>query len=163
MATNKAVVSRPDSTLQRYDADKTRAEFIARLEAIPEPASDDGGLSMVADILSADTWEDLIGDQSGLPKAELVSGKEMLFHSIERHDSTLPDSPLPYFLVVTCTSLETGEVIRFQTSATTIVAKLVKMAEFGAFPFVGSMHKSTKPTRAGYYPMNLNILARDAS
>lgn len=138
------------------DAEQILAEFVSQLSAIPGPAEDDG-LGMVYTILGATSWEQLQDEASKLPDSEKVAGRRLKINNIERHDSTIVDGLTPFFLVIDSTDIDTGEMVMWQTSAQTVMAKLVRLYHLGSLPAIVETRKAVTPTRSGFYPINLIV------
>lgn len=149
-ATSADIVSREEIT----------SKLVSLLADVPDFDGGDG-LGMVDDILNASTWQDLQGEANGLPKAELVANRELIVTRIEKAESTIADSLTPFYLIVTSYDPAKQEVVRWQTSAATVMAKLVRLHSLNALPVIVRLSKADKPTRSGMFPMNMTVLAKD--
>jgi hypothetical protein len=138
--------------------DALMATYTDMVMRVPEPESD-GGLQMLADILSATTIDDFQAlEVSKLPKAEAVAGRMLRVDRITRHVSDEAyDDGTGFFIVVHSVDTHNGEVVRWQTSAMTVKSKLVALYVNGLLPATVSTAVASKPTKAGYYPVNLNV------
>lgn len=140
----------------------------AYLAAIPE-ALDDDGFGMVMDILNASDKSQLIGEPE-LPSAkDLAEDKNLAGHvfripgtDIVRRKSTLIDDDGTeregWYLIVPAIDKNTGTLVRFNTSAGTVLAKLVKIAGENWFPCDVTFTLADK-TKSGFRPVNMNVLA----
>lgn len=130
-------------------------KFVEAIMLFPE--GEDDGTGIILDILNATDWEDLKDNGSGLPNAQKLIGKDLVFLDGTRHPSTI-EGGLPWYLIVNAIDRETGEAIRFNTSAGSVLSKLIKLKALGKWPFRGVISKAEKPTRGGFYPLDLNPL-----
>lgn len=143
------------------DTAMVRAHVITLMESIPFADDDPHGIT--AAILNADSWEEFADGASSLPKAELVQGLHLKINDVTRRDSDLTPSDdefslnLPWYLVIDSTDTRTGDKIMWQTSAETIVAKLCKLYDMGLYPVHVILSKASKPTKRGFYPMNMTV------
>lgn len=129
-------------------------KFTELVTMIPEGGDDDGS-GIILDILNATDWADL-NREAELPDARDMAGRDLVFTDATRHVSTI-DGGLPFYLIVNAVDKETGEAVRFNTSAGSIITKLAKLWQLGCWPFRGVISATTKPTRAGFYPLDLAI------
>lgn len=153
-----AVAPRPASTASVISRTAPRAEIEATyknwLEAIPLAESDDG-FGILASILTVQKFEDLLGEQSSLPKAEAMCGHKMRVDKIERRASDLDNND--WYLVVHSVNMTTAEKELWQTSAGTPQATLVTLHHRGELPAIVELRKSVKKTAAGFYPINMIV------
>lgn len=143
--------------MQRYSKDEVLAEYIRQLEQVP--LADADGWGILGTILGSETWEDLQSEASKLPKAEDVAGRELKVTNIERHESTIDTSDTPWYFVVESTDIKSGEFVMWQTSARSVMGKLLRLYVHGVLPAIVETRKSLTSTRAGYYPINLIVHA----
>lgn len=151
----KAMSSRPDTS-----KDAVRTHVITLMESIP--FGDDDGYGMVQSILDADNWEDFASDSSKLPKAAEVSNRKLKVRELTRRESTIENGDdsgldLPWYLVIDSTDIETGDRVLWQTSAATVVAKLIRLYEMNKLPAVVETRLSDKTTKRGFRPVNLSV------
>jgi hypothetical protein len=83
-----------------------------------------------------------------------MDGKIISVTDIKRMVSDF-DSGFGYYLVVTYTDGETGEVRNGITGSVSIVAQLIRAYTLGAFPVSCLIKKSERPSKNGFYPMHL--------
>ena len=151
-------------TVERATAKATvRQACISLMETVPF-ADDDNGFGMVAAILAASDWEDFATAASKLPNAADVVGLRLRVREIVRHESDIDTDDdsgldLPWYLVIDSTDIDTGKAVMWQTSAATLVAKLVKLHDMHKFPAIVSTSVAAKATKRGFYPMNLTVHA----
>lgn len=110
----------------------TLEAFTAMVSAIPGPEDYDPNENL-ARILQATTWEELSDDQDSLPSGRDMAGRTLLVEKIVRHASTMQDGP-GWYLVADAVDVNTGERVKFQTSAGELMAVLVKLHWSDAFP-----------------------------
>lgn len=72
------------------------------------------------------------------------------------------DQGAKVFFVVQATRLDSGEKVVLTTSGKNVIMALANIARRDAFPFVGKLMQAEKPTAAGYYPLWLVPVDRDA-
>lgn len=142
------------------DLEMVLREYGRVLETIPEPASDDG-TGMVIDILNAKDADSLLGETE-LPSAADIADRFprvefVLQNNLIRRESTL-ENGLPFYVIGTLTNAS-GQSIRINTSAATVLAKIAKLYDFGALPARVSFTRTSKPTKAGYLPVNMTVHA----
>lgn len=142
--------------------DAVRTHVISLMESIP--FGDDDGFGMVDAILNANSWEDFASDSSKLPKAAEVANMKLKVRELTRRESTIENGDdsgldLPWYLVVDSTDIDTGNRVLWQTSAATVVAKLIKLHEMGKLPAVVETRLADKVTKRGFRPVNLSVLS----
>jgi hypothetical protein len=136
---------------------------VALIEDIPE-APDGDGLGIIGALLDADDWEDLNRD-AHLPNGKDVAGQRLRVSSLARRLSDLGADDgtggvrLPHYLVIDSVNIDTGEVVRWQTSAPALVVPLAKLHRWGRLPAIVQVNRADKPTKAGFYPLNLHVHA----
>lgn len=128
------------------------AKFAELVMAFPE--GDDDGTGIILDILNATDWEDLKESKSELPDARDMVGRDLIFTEATRHVSTI-EGGLPFYLIVNAVDRKSGELVRFNTSAASVITKLGKLYALECWPFRGKITKADKPTKAGFYPLDL--------
>lgn len=69
------------------------------------------------------------------------------------------DGGLPWFLVMDAAVVGSGELVTITTGAVSVVAQLVKAWALGAFPLTVIPRQADRPSRAGFYPQHLEIVA----
>lgn len=150
--------------VSEYTKESVEAAFLRELEQIPFADSD--GLSIIGDILGANTLADLQTElQSKLPKAEEVAGRQLKVNDLVRQMSTIDASEnesaiqLPWYIMVDSTDTATGERVLWQTSAGSVTAKLARLYNLELLPAVVEVRKAEKATRKGFWPMNLIVHA----
>lgn len=135
---------------------ETREMFAQMVVAIPE-ADGSGTERILLSILNAKTWDEL-DDPWDTTKSDELLGVELAIHTISRHASSYADG-LGVFLVVHAKRVDDDTEVVFSTGSVSVVGQLVRAFMLGAFPMYAILRKSDTPTKRGYYPMHLEILA----
>lgn len=125
-----------------------------------EDAAANAGLDIIAAILGAQTSaealaattmrsvEELIGPDPGAHSPVLeITGATPL-------KSTFDDGP-SCFAVISCTIVETGEQFKLTCGARAVQAAILAHVYRGWLPFRCILTRRLKPTRKGFYPLNL--------
>lgn len=135
----------------------------ALLESIPDMVDDDGS-GIYGRLLDAQDWEDL-NSESKLPAGKDLVGKRLRVGAIGKRPSDMvaedgdPGFRLDFYLVIDSVDTATGEMIRWQTSAPGLVLPLAKLHQFGKLPAIVYITQAEKPTKRGFRPINLTVLA----
>ncbi len=133
---------------------------LLRVAEFEETASEDAQLSIIASILTASSLKSALGVmEEGVLKRFL--GTEpgdrtpvLDFQSAIPLASSFEEGP-SCFCVVTATVITTGERIQFPIGAVAVQTTLAKALWEGWLPFQASIVRRRKPTRGGFYPLNL--------
>ena len=89
-----------------------------------------------------------------LEKVEDHYGEILTVLSIDGVRNSDFEGGLGIYLIVSAATIE-GEVIRLGVGSTDAIGKLVALNDLGAFPWKISFERSTKATKAGFFPVNL--------
>ena len=135
---------------------ETMRQFADMARVLPT-AEGDASMSIVAQILAATTVEELDAPWNDTDGDELV-GVTFEAQSVTAHQSDYADG-LGVFLRVEGVRLDNGEVVSFSTGSVSTVAQLVKAYVSGWFPFVVEIVKAERPTKKGYFPLHLKVVA----
>lgn len=125
-----------------------------------EDRADDAGLEMVAAILGGQTSAeilaatnmrtvlDMLGDKPGAhsPLLEITGAHPM--------KSTFEDGP-SCFAVISATEVASGEQFKFTCGGRAVQAAILAHVYRDLLPFRCILTRRLKPTRAGFYPLNL--------
>ena len=130
-------------------------------DSIPE-AVDGDGAGMVADILNAESVDQLVGETE-FPSAKDIAERypNQMFRlepNLVRRESTIEsetDYKMPFYIIASLRS-QNGETIRFNTSAATVLAKVLKLHQFNALPAVVSFSLADA-TKKGFRPVNMTV------
>lgn len=136
---------------------ETRELFTGMAMAVPEAEDGSGAERILLAILNAKSWDEL-DDPWDTEKSTALIGVELAIHSITRHASSYQDG-LGVFLVAHCKRLDDETEVVFSTGSMSVVAQLVRAFMLGAFPMYATLRQSDKPTKRGYYPQHLEIMA----
>lgn len=139
------------ATLEHVNAELTR-----RLEAVPD-APDDGGASLFMALLNVTSWKDLDTPWSakGLGKFKDLL---VVITAVHKMPSDLPDGP-GWYLVAHGATEATGEECTFTTSSVAIMIQLIIAQTNGWLPLTVIPRVAEKPTKRGFYPQHLEIVA----
>jgi hypothetical protein len=125
-----------------------------------EEEAEASGLGIVASILTAATSEDVFAAMDMYGAERLIgtepggrSGLLEITGAIPLA-STFDEGP-SCFCIVSATVSETGERIQFSCGARAVQAAIMKHMSQGWLPFKAMLVRRRKPTRAGFYPINL--------
>lgn len=135
---------------------ETASSIYPELVLTIPPANAGNADGILADILNAESWEDLNAETAKLPKAELMIGKTLKVTHLARHEST-EEGGIGYYLVIDSVDIATGEAIKWQTSAMSIMAKLAKLSQLRCYPVLVKVTKAEKATRGGRWPLDITI------
>lgn len=121
---------------------------LALLEGIPEAGENDD-ISVYAQLMQAQSVEDF--DTGGhLPAGRDLIGRRLKVESMARRVSDIEDADsdgkfrLPFYLVIESVDTESGEGVRWQTSAPGIVLVLAKLHTWGQLPAIGHIAEQGK-------------------
>lgn len=118
-----------------------------------EESSGDTAQKIVAEILSSETVDDVIGSSDPLHAKDLI-GQPLTIHGGVFRRSEYEEGTGIY-AVADCTHLGTGERVKVTMGASNIVAQLYRIAELGGFPVSVKIVESKRPTPDGYRPQRL--------
>lgn len=127
--------------------------------------------SMLARVPDAggDVFDNILGAIAGADDASQLDapwrsegledyvGHRLEVRSIEKMPSGFSGG-IPWYLIVRGVELDTGEAIVTTTSSISVVAQLAKAYALGAFPWKVTPVIPSRPSRAGYYPMHLEVI-----
>lgn len=142
-------------------ADRALAEYPGMVTSIPEAEFDADGSGILAAALMATSWDKLNETMSTLPDAPSMAGRRIFVTGIGRIRSDL-EGGLGWYLLVDYVDPATGEPAKFQTSAGSLMAKLVKLQQFVSAGTIGwpvelTVTKAVKATRSGFFPIDCTI------
>jgi len=143
MAKNEvAVIEEPTHAMQLFQ--EAAASMVAE-----DPTSDD----MMVDILTATTVDDILGGSNNAIHLQDIVGTPFTIDKATLRESDY-DAGLPAFVVLHVT-FDDGTKGVVTTGATTVVSQCIRMHQLNAFPQRVNSFKPSKPTKAGYYPIQL--------
>jgi hypothetical protein len=135
----------------------------ALLSTIPDVAEDDG-TGILAGILAADDWEGLNMD-SHLPNGKDQVGRKLSVQALAKRQSEIEVEDgvtkfrLTHYLIVDSADVDSGEFVRWQTSAPALVLGLAKLHSFGKLPAVIEVYEGGKDRPGLSRPLNLRVHA----
>jgi hypothetical protein len=131
--------------------------FAAMAAGIPETAGEDAYDEILTQILSAGSVPELNAPWD-THKAEQLEGHRLRIDSIKRSASDFADG-LGMYLVCKGVNLTSGEKITVTLGAISVVAQLAKVHYLDGFPLLCRIVIAERPTKRGYRPIHLNIIA----
>ncbi len=133
---------------------ETPSELLAKTfeEAAREMVADNNtSEEILLEILNAPTVADILGSTAiGL---DSIIGQPFTIHKAELQKSDFEDGLAAY--VVLHSEMDSGERCVITSGAQSVVAQAIRMNQLGAFPQRVSSKKAVKPTKNGYYPIEL--------
>jgi hypothetical protein len=111
---------------------------------------------MTGRILDAESLDALMADDEPLD-AEDILGVPMQLWGTKVNESDFVDG-MPFYCVIEAKRLDTGEDVIVTCGAWKVAAKLLKADRMKWFPFVVTFEKAAKPTRQGYYPLDIKLV-----
>lgn len=124
------------------------------VESLPQAGDIDLG-AVLESMLGAQEPGDL-NVFSDLPSLEDLVPVRMQVQRVRWMATTL-DSKMPWYLIVDAKDVATGKQLVFNTSAAQPFMALVMIASKGWLPRIVEGRRRGKPTKRGYYPVNLII------
>lgn len=137
-----------------------RPELVAAVEmmmdGIPE-AGGDAFESIIGSIIAVNDARDLDAPWRSAGMGELAN-QRIRIDAIRKSPSDFPGG-LPFFLLCDGAFVETGEVFTVTTGAVSVVVQLAKAHQLGALPLVCIPRVADRPSKAGNFPMHLEMVA----
>lgn len=125
-------------------------QFVDMVGVIPDYESG-GGEGILEAILTAKKFEEVDAPWKG--GRELPVGRNVVVIACYKAPSDYPGG-LPFFLVLDCIDVNTGEIKQYQIGATSVVAQMVRYHALSAFPIGGSAVEAKKRSKNGYLPVH---------
>lgn len=132
------------------------------IRMIPDmPESDGAGI--IADLLNA-TSPDELNRSSKLPAGQDLGGTEMTITDVHKLPSDLDGEDdgtgvkLGHYLIVDALVGTWRKPLRWQTSAPGLAVPVAQLYVWGKLPAHVRINRADKPTRRGFYPMNMEII-----
>lgn len=132
-------------------------QFAAMVVGIPEADDSEAYEAIVTQLLNAD-GVDALNAPWNSDAAEHLNGHRLRIESITRRPSDYSEG-LGQFLVCKGIDMGTGEPFVLSTGSVSIVAQLVRAHYLKAFPVIAELVIADKPTKKGYRPQHLNVIA----
>lgn len=154
---SEVAVVTPSEVLERGQLPQAVASDVAEFVSgqFMEGADDPEliGLLLTAQILSAETPEEV------LTSTEAEGVRQHLDEPMELHNLTFLRSEYeqgqPFYVVMRCTILETGEQIAVTTGSRRITAQAFQLDRRGWLPRKIVFRQAKKATKAGYFPLRM--------
>jgi hypothetical protein len=133
---------------------------LAEQSKFEETEQEDAGLSIVRAILAAETSEQVFAAMAMRTSEELCPkdpgsrSQVMEFRGAFPLASTFEEGP-SVFSVASVADVTSGEQFTFSVGARAVQAAFIAHMINGWYPFTFIMARRKKPTRAGFYPLNL--------
>jgi hypothetical protein len=137
-------------------SDAALAVWDSMLDQVPETPDDDANERILAQLAQASAIAQL-DDPWRSEGMKAYRDVPLRVTDITRRPSDF-EGPIPFFLVVKAGRLDTGELVTFTTSALGAMAQLVKAYVSGWLPLDVIPRQAERPTRAGYWPMHLEVI-----
>lgn len=155
MARGKTITENGESTApalfgagSALDRQAFEESILTLLSAIPEAGENDD-ISVYAQLMAAQSVDDF--DTGGhLPAGRDLVGRRLKVESFARRVSDIEDDDsdgkfrLPFYLVIESVDTDSGEGVRWQTSAPGIVIVLAKLYSWGQLPAIGHIVEQGK-------------------
>lgn len=131
------------------------AQFAHMGNLIPETESDDGGLSIIGQLLGATSLDELSQPWAEKDQEALVD-HELIIESVTRSPSDFAGG-LGVFLVCKAYDATRDERVTFTTGSMSVVAQLVMVYTLDKFPVSCTLRKAKKASKAGFFPQHLEF------
>jgi hypothetical protein len=115
---------------------------------------DTSGDSFLASVIDGAQSADDLFAESELDAVENHLGETLTIQSVDGVRNSDFEGGLGVYLIVTATTLD-GELLRLAVGQGDPLAKIVKLHELDALPYPVAFERSEKPTKRGFYPINL--------
>lgn len=128
-------------------------EFLAK--AMPEEEEDPSvaALAIVAQVLSADTPEEVLADVEAEGVRQRLEEPFLLTDVSFRRSEY--EAGMPFYVLMRGTDTATGEGVLLTTGSQKITAQVFRLLQLGALPRRVVVRQAKKPSRSGYYPLRL--------
>ena len=134
--------------------------FKRLMSDIPESDPNDATARIVAQILAAETPEELEEPWNG-EGMRALSGRLLRITDVRRLPSEFLSGP-GWYLGCTAVLVETGESKFVTTGSLSILAQIGRAVQAGWLPIDVVPREAEKPSRNGYRPMHLEIARRSS-
>lgn len=131
-------------------------EMFAEMATALEEYDTGGSDSILQGIFKAETLDDynaIFEGDRGMPL-----NKELKVTRV-RYAKSDYEAGLPFYLVADVIDTRTGETKEYTIGATVPVAILTRASFLGQLPILIELVESDKPTKGGYRPINVHVLA----
>jgi hypothetical protein len=131
------------------------AEMALMLPKAEEADAAEAADKIIAQIMGASSWNELDAPWSARGIEPFID-HPLRFDSAKVRPSDYADG-LGIYLVCDVADMSTGELAQVTVGSVSIVAQLVRAWTLGAFPLFATPRKAAKPSKAGYYPLHLEV------
>lgn len=111
---------------------------------------------IIAKVLSAESADDVLAVEDTVSLKDIVD-QELRVNDVKWNRSKL-DGRHPVYAVIDATRIADGERMVVTTSASRVMAQLLKLAQLGALPRDVIARQSGQPTEDGFYPLRLEAV-----
>lgn len=158
------MTSKPEETgaeIATIISPDTQALFAQMAVGIPATAGEDAYDDILTQIMNASSVLELNAPWD-THKAEQLEGHRLRIDSIKRSESDFAEG-LGMYLVCKGVNLTSGEKFTLTIGSVSAVAQLAKVHYMEGFPVVCRIVIAERPTKRGYRPVHLNIIALRSS
>lgn len=132
--------------------------FAGLMRNIPEAAPDEATERIVAQILEAESPEDLEEPWNGQGLTSLI-GRVLQVQDVKRLPSEFKSGP-GWYLGLDCVLVETGETRFVTTGSISVLAQIGRAYQKGWLPLQVIARVPERPSKNGYFPVHLEIVGR---
>ena len=161
--TGEVVEYGPSGTVVPADLAAVTEAAIGLLGLIPElPDSDGSGI--IADLINAETWEDL-NRGSHLPAGRDLAGVDLVVTDVHKRASDIEEDPddyrvrLPEYLVIDGYEQQSRKPVRWQTSSPGLAVPIMKLYTWGKLPAYVTIVEAVSKSNPRFKPLNLTVRA----
>jgi hypothetical protein len=113
---------------------------------------------MLRRVLSANTNEEIFAGLPGLDNVTSHLGESLTITKVTGlRNSDYPEAVLGVFLIVEAVGVE-GDVFALAIGSADGIVKFLQANDKGTFPMVVKFSQSTRPTKNGFYPVNVEFI-----
>ena len=161
--TGEVVEYGPSGTVVPADLTAVLEAAIGLLDLIPElPDSDGSGI--IADLINAETWEDL-NRGSHLPAGRDLVGVDLVVTDVHKRASDIEEDEddyrvrLPSYLIIDGHEQSTHKPMRWQTSSPGLAVPIMKLYAWGKLPAYVTIVEAVSKSNPRFKPLNLTVHA----
>lgn len=147
----------PGTEVATLVSPETMALFAQMAVGIPEANDEDAYENIVLQLLQANDAGELNAPWD-TNSAEQIAGKRLKIETIQRRASDMAGG-LGMYMVCKGVNLESGEKFVLTTGAVSVVAQLARAWYLKGFPLICELQIADTPTKNGYRPQHLTVLA----
>lgn len=136
--------------------DRVVTKYLDDMKNLAEHSDDDVQRAIVGRILASETAADVLAPQAIEHARDLVD-QHLTLTGVRVQESDFEEGPGIY-AVVNAVVMEDGRTTTFSCGGSNVLAQLYRLAQLNALPCDVVIKRSTKPTKAGYYPLWLEAV-----